>query len=199
MSTDAQKIESIRDQCPATRSWSFLNVGTFGPLPFAAFQAMQDAARMEFEEGRLCPMVCEKHGSLKEDLRSEIADLVRVQPDEIALTHHTSEGMNISTLGIDWRPGDEAVTTTVEHSAGLMPLYIVRRRFGVSLRFAQVGMGIGVAEAVARAITPRTRLVSLSHVSFSTGAVLPLQDVVDVAHQQGALVLAPLTLPLASA
>jgi len=191
MSPDAQKIEAIRQELPATRRWTFLNVGSFGPLPRVAHQAMQELAQQELEEGRLCPAFWEEYQRLKRELREEIAHLLNAQPEEIALTHHTSEGMNIGTLGIDWRPGDEAISTNVEHSAGLLPLYVVQRRFGVHIRFADLDMGGGDAvETMRQLITPRTRLISLSHVSFSTGALLPLQEIAALAHQRGVLLLA---------
>ena len=152
---------------------------------------MQELAQRELEGGRLHPAFWEEHQRLERELREEIAHLLNARPEEMALTHHTSEGMNIGTLGIDWRPGDEAVTTNVEHSAGLLPLYIVQRRFGVHLRFADLDMGAGdTAQAIQQLITPRTRLISLSHVSFSTGALLPLQEIAALAHRRGVLVLA---------
>jgi len=191
MLTDTQKIEAMRQELPASRRWTFLNVGFFGPLPRVAYQAMQELAQRELEEGRLSPSYQDECKRIQAELREEIAELLNAQSEEIALTHHTSEGMNIGTLGIDWRPGDEAITTNMEHSAGLIPLYIIQRRFGVHIRFADVDMGGGnAAQAIQQLITPRTRLISLSHVSFSTGALLPLQEIVALAHQRGVLVLA---------
>jgi len=191
MPADIQKIDAIRQELPATRRWAFLNVGSFGPLPRVAHQAMQELAQRELEGGRLDPTLWKEGRHLKQGLREEFAHLLNAQPEEIALTHHTSEGMSIGTLGIDWRPGDEALTTYVEHSAGLLPLFIVRRRFGVHLRFADLHMGgEDPARAIQQLLTARTRLISLSHVSFSTGALLPLQDIVAQAHQRGVFVLA---------
>jgi len=191
MSVDDRKIEAIRRELPATQRWIFLNVGTFGPLPRVAYQAIQETARCELEEGRLHPGFWEACEVLKQELREEMARLLNAQPEEIALTHHTSEGMNIGTLGINWRPGDEAVTTNVEHSAGLLPLYIIQRRFGVHLRFADLDTGgDDLLRPIREAVTSRTRLISLSHVSFSTGALLPLEKVTALAHQHGVFVLA---------
>jgi len=190
MATDAQKIEAIRQELPATQRWTFLNVGFFGPLPRVAHQAMQELAQQELEEGRLSPAFWKEHQRLERELREEMAHLLNAQPEEMALTHHTSEGMNIGTLGVDWHPGDEVITTHMEHSAGLLPLYIVQRRFGVRIRFADLDRGGGdAAGAIQQLITPRTRLISLSHVSFSTGALLPLQEIAALAHQRGVFVL----------
>jgi L-cysteine/cystine lyase len=191
MPADIDKIEAIRHELPATQRWTFLNVGTFGPLPRVAHRAIQELAQRELEGGRLDPALWEEGQALKQGLRAEFASLLNAQPEEIALTHHTSEGMNVGTLGIDWRSGDEALTTNVEHSAGLLPLYIVQRRFGVHVRFVDLDMGgTNAAQAIRQSLTPRTRLISLSHVSFSTGALLPLQEISALAHQRGIFVLA---------
>jgi L-cysteine/cystine lyase len=111
---------------------------------------------------------------------------------EIALTHATTDGLNLATWGLDWRTGDRAATTTQEHAGALGPLYALRDGLGVDLAFAEVGDGGDderTIEAFDRAIAPGTRLVSLSHVLWSTGALLPVARIAALAHERGALVV----------
>src|SRR5690606_34476019 len=128
---------------------------------------------------------------VQEEDRRRLAEWVHADPDEIAITHHTTEGMNIVIWGLPWRDGDEVVTTTIEHPGALVPLYQLHHRRGCTIRFADVGEGDAetVLRALRRAIGPRTRLVVLSHVSYSTGALLPLKEIVDLCHERGVQVL----------
>ena len=109
----------------------------------------------------------------------------------MGLTHNTTEGMNIGLSGLDWGAGDEVVTTTLEHGGALLPLYQLHRRHGVRITFADVGNGERDAAltAIERAIHPGVRMVVLSHVTWGTGAVLPIGEIAQLAHEAGAQVL----------
>jgi L-cysteine/cystine lyase len=98
--------------------------------------------------------------------------------------------MNVASWAVDWRAGDRAVTTSLEHAGALGPLWAVRERMGVELVVADVGLGGDVEAVLAamdRAITPGTKLVSVSHVSWATGARLPVSEIAEMAHARGAL------------
>lgn len=187
MSTDS-KIDQIRDQLPAVQRTAFLNAGTCGPLPIVVAEAMAQAARHELEIGRadLASYITFMEKVLQ--TRAALGKLFNVDQSSMALTHNTTEGMNIVTWGLEWRAGDEVVTTTLEHESGLYPLYVVRARRGVVLRFADVGLGADPLPAIERALTPRTRLLVISHVSYSSGARFPLPEIIQLAHSQGVMV-----------
>ncbi len=188
--SDAAKLARVKEQLPCLAHYLPLNVGTSGPLPKVALKALQATAREEVYEGRHRPVGWLALRERKELLRQACGRVIGAPPGSIALTHHTTDGMNIGTAAFQWRPGDEAITTTIEHMGGLMPLATVRERYGVTIKFAEVGLGGGdVVEKLAALVTPRTRLISLSHVSYSTGALLPLKEIVAMAHRQGVPVL----------
>jgi L-cysteine/cystine lyase len=127
-----------------------------------------------------------------DEARAAVAAVLTADVDDIALTHATTDGMNIGAWAIDWRPGDRVVTTNLEHPGGIGPLYVLRDRFGVDLHIVDVGLG-GDHEAVVAAfdaaIDARTRMVSLSHVLWATGAVMPVEEIAAIAHQRGAVVV----------
>jgi L-cysteine/cystine lyase len=185
-------VEQIRSQLPSTRSAAYLNTGTAGPLPLPAAQAMAREAEAELHTGRITPDGFPKLRERIEGLRRDLAEVVGAQPGEAALTHSTTEGMNIAAWGLDWEPGDEVVTTSQEHPGGLLPLYLLHRRRGVRVTFADVGNGEAdrTLDALGRAIRPGVKAVVLSHVLYTTGAVLPLKEVVEIAHAAGAVVVA---------
>jgi L-cysteine/cystine lyase len=185
---DSPKLTQIRAQLPAVQRSAFLNTGTCGPLPIPVAEAMADAAQHELESGRACvaDYIAFRQNIL--DTRAALGRLLNVDISTIALTHNTTEGMNIITWGLEWRPGDEIVTTTLEHEGGLYPLYVVRARRGVLLRFADVGVGADPLPAIERAFTSSTRLLTLSHVAYSSGARFPLEEIIRFAHSRGVMV-----------
>lgn len=185
-------IEKIRSQLPSTRGAAYLNTGTAGPLPLPTAQAMAREAEAELNTGRISPDGFPKLRERIAGLRRDLAEAVGGRPGEAALTHSTTEGINIAAWGLDWEPGDEVVTTSQEHPGGLLPLYLLHRRRGVRVTFAEIGNGDAdrTLDALGRAVRPGVKAVVVSHVLYTTGAVLPLKEIVEMAHAAGALVIA---------
>jgi L-cysteine/cystine lyase len=176
------KLTQIRAELPAVQPAAFLNTGTCGPLPTVAAEAVARVTESEYTQGRAST---ERFGKMMEDkasVKAQLGTLFNGPADSFAITHHTTDGMNIVTMGFNWQPGDEVATTTIEHEAGIYPLYLLQERYGVKINFADVGLGADPLEAIDQALTPKTRLLSLSHVSYSSGARFPLKDVIDLAH-----------------
>ena len=184
------KLARLRAQLPAVTATGYFNAGTNGPVPLPAQEALLCATAQELERGRIMPGLYEGSGERNARVRELVAGIVNVDPPEIALTHSTSEGLSAVLNGLHWRRGDEIVTTNLEHPGLLAPLGLLAHRFGVVIRNADIGCGsAGVAEAIAAAFTPRTRVVALSHVMWSTGAVISLREVSEVAHRRGIMVV----------
>jgi L-cysteine/cystine lyase len=165
-------LVAVRRGLPVLERYAYLNAGTFGPLPRATAEAMQALERRELEEGRSSRAYFEQALADRELLRGEHASLVRAQPERIALTTSTTEGCNIVLSGLGLRPEDEVVTTDSEHP-GLMGGLVAS---GVRLRIAAIKdlPAADVLEAIRDEVTPRTRLIALSHVSWITGVALPV-------------------------
>lgn len=188
---EQEKVAAIREELPATLASVYLNTGTCGPLPRRSAQALRAQLERELARGRIDHEGQRQGNATKEELRRRFARLLAARPEEIALTHHTSDGMNIAIWGLNWQPGDELVITSLEHHAGVMPAHLLSWRRGVTVRVVDLGLGDGdVCSQLERAITPRTRLLCLSHVSYSSGALLPLAEIVEMAHRHHVLVLA---------
>lgn len=190
--TDPEKLVAVRAALPALASGIHLNTGSVGPLPAEVAAAMAEMEAYEREVGRAH---VDYYLALLErmaEARAGVAAIVGADLDEIALTHSTTDAMNVVTWGLDWRPGDRAVTTTQEHAGALGPLYALRDRLGVELAFADVGDGSDDEATIAafdRAIVPGTRLVSCSHVLWSTGGVLPVARIAALAREREAIVV----------
>ena len=117
--------------------------------------------------------------------------LLNADVEEIALTDNTGEGLNIISFGINWHEGDEVITTHHEHISLLAPLYQLRDRYGIVIRVADIGptAELPVLKAIADLVTPRTRLISISHVTWTTGAVLNISEVAYMGREWGIPVL----------
>src|SRR5579859_2053955 len=134
-------VDGVRRDLPATARIAYLNTGTAGPLPQPAIDAMAGAAAEEARDGRIAHAGWDLLFERLTQLRGRLAALVGADPAEIGISHCTTDGMNIGTLGLDWTAGDRVVTTTLEHPGALLPLYVIHRRFGVEVDFADVGLG----------------------------------------------------------
>ena len=188
---DFTHLQRIRQDMVATTSHIYLNAGTFGPLPACVPAAMQERMQQEWQDGRLGMAGFERMRTIYEGTRQGAARLLNADVDEIALTDNTGEGLNIISFGIDWHQGDEVITTNHEHISLLAPLYQVRDRYGVNIRAADIGEkgDRPVLKQVADLVTPRTRLISLSHVSWMTGARLNISEVGYMGREWGIPVL----------
>ncbi|MGZ3680010.1 MAG: aminotransferase class V-fold PLP-dependent enzyme, partial [Ktedonobacterales bacterium] len=115
------KVRGIREEMPAVLQTVYLNTGTCGPLPRRAVAAMQRAQEEELLRGRIAPdHYPELAGALK-GVKDAVASVVGCDVSELALCRHTTDGMNMAIGGYAWRPGDEIVTSNIEHPSGLLP------------------------------------------------------------------------------
>jgi len=185
------KSDMIREQIPAVLKHAYLNTGTFGPLPTATVDAMVAHLRTELEDGRIVHDNYVRAGEIRTEARAEFAKFFGCDPQNVVLTRHTTDGMNIAVNGINWRPGDGIILSDMEHPGGQAPVYNVARRYGVVVRTARLGDGTGdVVGTFERLINPRTRLLLISHLTWNTGTVLPLAEIVEMAHRHHVLVVA---------
>jgi L-cysteine/cystine lyase len=188
---DDEKIAAVREALPATAAGIYLNAGTCGPLPRETARAMAELEGIELRTGRADVAYWKDSAERMNEARAAIAAVLGTEPRRMALTHATTGGMNVATWAVDWHAGDRVVTTSLEHSGALGPLWALRNRLGVELAIADIGSGGDPAEVLAaldRAIAPKTRLVVLSHVTWATGARLPIAEIAELAHSRGALV-----------
>jgi L-cysteine/cystine lyase len=159
--------EQARAQFPVLERYAYLQAGSVGPLARATIEATRTTTELGLEEGRGAPAqfvgILEERGQLRADL----AALVGVEEDRVALTASTTDGCNIVLAGLGLEHDDEVITTTDEHFGLLGPLHASG---------ARVVVVPPDAERIAAAVTPRTRLLALSHVLWTTGQVLPVRE-----------------------
>jgi L-cysteine/cystine lyase len=192
-SPDADRLAAVRAALPALEAGIYLNTGSVGPLPAESAAAMDEMAAYELRTGRAHVDYYEETLQRMAEARAATAAILTADVGDIALTHSTTDGMNVGVWGIDWGAGDRAVTTRLEHPGGIGALYNLRARLGVDLAFVDVGPTRSedeILDAFDRAIDARTRAVVVSHVLWATGTVLPLARIAEIAHSRGAFLIA---------
>jgi L-cysteine/cystine lyase len=189
--------EQARSEFPVLERFAYLNAGTLGPLSRATLVAMEERSRYDQEQGRGGRPWFESMLALRERVRDDLAGLIGTTPDRLALTSSTTDGCNIVVAGLDLGADDEVVTTDSEHPGLLLPL----RVSGARVRVAEVAgrPTEDALETILSCVTPRTRLIALSHVLWTTGQVMPVHELrretglpllVDGAQSVGAMVVA---------
>lgn len=119
--------------------------------------------------------------------RDKAARLLGAEVSEVAFLPSTSDGINLVAQSLDWRPGDNVVAETIEYPSDIYP-WLLRRDQGVEVRF--VGQGFEVPPgALEAAIDNRTRVVSVSQVSYLTGLRHDLASLAERARAVGALLV----------
>jgi L-cysteine/cystine lyase len=167
-------LNAVRAGLPVLERLAYLNAGTNGPLPRRAAEAMSRALERDLAEGRSSKAYFESLLEGRERLRAALAGVLGTVADNIALASSTTEGCNVVIAGLGIGPGDEVVTTDSEHPG----LFGGLKASGAELRVVEVQElpSAEVLAALEEAISVRTRLIALSHVSWLTGAVLPLRE-----------------------
>jgi L-cysteine/cystine lyase len=165
----------------------YLNSGGSGPPSHETIRAMHEADDLCSGPAYLEGVDFYAHqGATYACAREAAARLTGANPDDIALTQSTTHGMNLGAFALDWGEGDEIVSSRSEHPGCLVPLHALEKRYGARLRLVEPPI---TAEKVEEAMTNRTRLVALSHVDWTTGEVLPLEEISALAHDRGAFTL----------
>lgn len=158
-------FEEARAQFPVLDSVAYLNTGSAGPLPTAAVDAARASLERDLTEGRSGAGVIEGLFELRERVRGALAAVLGADTELVALTDSTTRGCQIVVSGLGLGPEDEVVTTDQEH-------------FGLTGELHASGARVVVTaadeDALLAAVTPRTRLVAVSHIFWTTGRRLDL-------------------------
>ncbi|RQG86916.1 aminotransferase class V-fold PLP-dependent enzyme [Natrarchaeobius halalkaliphilus] len=178
----------LRETIPAIESGIYCNWGAGGPSPRRVVEAAESVLeRHEYEaafEGGQYRAAFDAY----EESRAAIAGLLGASPDEIALTESTADGINRIASGLEWTADDVVVRTDLEHSAGILPWKRLERERGIDVRVLETDGGRVDLEAVADAAADAT-LFCVSSVTWTHGTRLPVAEIVEIAHEAGALVL----------
>ena len=185
-------ISSIRSQLPVCGNLIYLNTGWSGPSPLSVINAIKARLDYEMEQGPTTPDVHQSGLLIREQTRLAIANLINANPDEVAITKNTTDGLNHVMNGVTWEDGDEIITCNLEHGSVLIPSHFQNLRHGVNitvLDFDTDEPSGSIVEKIQNAITDRTRLVFLSHIEYSTGLRMPVKEIRRITKDTGVMLL----------
>jgi len=157
--------EEARTQFPVLQRYAYLNTGSNGPLSQASVDAMRAELERDLTQGRSGHARMEDLFESRERIRGGIAAVLRTSPELVALTDSTTRGCQVVIAGLELGANDEVVTTDQEHFGLLGPLHASGARVVVTQ---------ADESALLAAVTPRTRLIAVSHVLWTTGRRLDL-------------------------
>ena len=159
----------------------YLNNGTLGPSPHIVVDAVTEHTRRV--------AMTYPPGVAWDDLKQSLSSLLGGDADGFVFPRNTTEAMNFVAHGIELAPGDEVLTTDHEHIGGLEPWRLVTTRQGLTLRVVALPVPAlspdELLEAVWSGVTDRTRVMCVSHLTFTTGTILPIRELADRCAERG--------------
>ena len=168
----------------------YLQTGSLGPTP----RPVMERTIAAWKELELNPSFygygAHEH-AMDDVVRASAARFLGCKTEELVLTRCTTDGMNTVAQGLTFAAGDRVLTTDQEHPGGRHCWDYVARRFGVAIDVVAIPPGENDAQAIvdrfAKAITPRTRVLSFSHLLSSTGLRMPVAQLSALARSRGCL------------
>ena len=171
----------VREQFPLTQKRIYLNNGGLGPSPYVVLDALQSKI-VELER------ISETGHSEKlwHELKEKAARVLGATPEEIAFTRNATEGINIVCNGLPLKRGDEVVTTSHEHVGNTITWLARQKRDGTAVRVFEPSTQSAdeTLERLVERITPKTRVISIPHVTTTTGQILPVKEIGEVARRR---------------
>jgi selenocysteine lyase/cysteine desulfurase len=173
----------FRREMPVAGRWAYLDHAAVSPIPASARSALSDWASEASADGATS---WARWSQEVEEVRLLAAGLIGAVPEEIALVRNTTEGVNLVAEGLPWQRGDNVVTLADEFPTNQYPWLNLSARGVETRRVPTVGGRVDL-DQLAQACDSRTRIVTISWVSYCTGWRNDLDRLVDLAHRRGAL------------
>jgi L-cysteine/cystine lyase len=177
----------MRELCPALLNKTYFNYGGQGPLPTPSLEAIQASWRRIQELGPFTTDVWPFIGAEVSSTRRRLAELCGVAPHRLALSENVTSGCVLPLWGLPFVAGDRLLISDCEHPGVVAACVELARREDLvidtlpvqQLRGDQPSTDAGVMDALEQGLTPRTRLVVLSHLLWNTGQIMPITAVAE--------------------
>jgi isopenicillin-N epimerase len=190
-SPDEKFWGAVRDQFVMPPNLTMLNAANLcpssGPVLETLYKVTKDMDQDPSSDNRA------KLGDGRENTRKLLAEFLRVTPEEIVITRNTSESNNLVSTGIDLKAGDEVLLTADNHPSNHTAWQEKAKRYGftvIDLPVPNPHPGFDhYVQAFAKAITPRTKLISFTHQTSTVGDLFPAKEICRVARERGVLTL----------
>ena len=183
--------EQIKEQFPIRPGLVMMNAANLCPTHYPVLESVFGLTRdldsdVSFQNRA-------KFATTKDEARARLAQYVGARPEEIAITRNTSEGNNIIVNGLDLGAGDEVLIWAENHPSNHMAWTMRARRQGFTVRQVEAPAGADTAEEFTEQflgmLTPRTRVLAVSHVSNVSGIGLPMKSLCQACRDRNIMTL----------
>lgn len=160
----ARSWPAIRERFPLDRGRAYLNTGGLGPPARDVLEAVREQEMRQAVDG-------EHHHADRRELRAYAAAFFGADPEEFCFTRNTTEGNSIIAAGLDLKPGDEVLFESHAHPGGSFPWLNRQKLHGVKVKIFDPDPASpeGNLDRIFSKVTPRTRVVQVSHITAPTG------------------------------
>ena len=173
----------------------FMNSGTRGISPMSVHKAQTEAVEAVNSDPAMCWSTYFFAGMDK--IRQDMADFVGADVDEIAFTNSTTDGMGLGFMGLDLKAGDEILTTNYDYGWVKNMMAFRAKRDGLEFKMVDISdPGFRVLEdpqrvidVVESGITSRTRFLTICHINYTDGFVMPVKEICEMARAKGIITL----------
>lgn len=188
--TDEAYWEMVKSQFTFAPGLTYFNNGSLGACPDHVVKATNEFRRTL--DGFPSKYMWGGWADEKEAVREKVAKTFNVSPETIALIHNTTEGMNLIASSMDFAAGDEVLLSSHEHTSARVPWKYWQESKGVVLKEVELPLLPESREEIVdrfrRAITPKTKAISIVHVTNTNGMRLPVKEISAMARERGVLV-----------
>ncbi len=192
---DPEFWKKIREQFPLNKETVFFNSGTVGAMPRVVVDKMVehlrylsvDVADWAYKDDNKEEFISGYNNLM--GIRTKVAKLINGTAADIAMTDNVTNGMSYVANGISLQPGDEVLTTDQEHTGGKGGWLVKEKRYGVVFKTVVVPKPAHsspeVYDVIVKAMTPKTKVLMLSHMITGSGAILPVKELCLEARRRG--------------
>ena len=171
----------IRGQFSLEPDLAYFNTGGLGPSPRPVIEAVNGCVS-ELER------TSEPGRERFDEVRRKVCGFLSCEEDELGFTRNTTEGINIIARGLDLKAGDEVLISTHEHVGGAMPWFALAQDEGIVVKTFEPGRGgTETLDRLASNLTPKTRAVVMSHITCTTGTVMPVKLITRLCREKGVI------------
>jgi len=195
------KIENIKDEFPIfdekiqNNDLVYLDSANSSQKPKVVADKINEFYTKQFSNvGRSVHYLAVAATNLYENTRTSVQKYINAKDkNEIVFTKGATEALNLvaNTLGQSYlQEGDEVLITELEHHSNYVPWHFLRKSKNIKINFAEINEeGEITLEEIENKITPKTKLISITHLSNVTGAILPVKEIAQLAHSKGIIVV----------
>ena len=195
------KIENIKSQFPIFsqkkngKSLVYLDSSNSSQKPICVINRLNDFYKNEFSNiGRSIHSLAVSATNKFEETRMSVKNFINAKSkDEIIFTKNATESMNLvaTTFGQQYiKRDDEILVTELEHHSNYVPWHFLRERKGAIIKFVPINEdGDIITDELKKLITSKTKIVAVTHLSNVTGTIVPIKEIVEIAHKKNVPVL----------